>query len=118
MYTEPIKQRGRRGSERGRRQLQSSKHRDKTEQVYSLVNTDGHSTEQERQNTSVSESVVPQERTTSKKRKYEESYLSFEFIPVGWTIVNYVKSRPLKSRLFKKVCDDIGSQHQSLFLHT
>jgi len=33
-------------------------------------------------------------------------------------IVNYVKSRPLQSRLFKKVCEEIGSQHQSLFLHT
>lgn len=33
-------------------------------------------------------------------------------------IVNYVKSRPLQLRLFKKVCEDIGSQHQSLLLHT
>lgn len=33
-------------------------------------------------------------------------------------IVNNIKSRPLQSRLFKKVCEDIGSQHQSLFLHT
>jgi len=33
-------------------------------------------------------------------------------------IVNYVKPRPPQSRLFKKVCEEIGSQHQSLFLHT
>jgi len=33
-------------------------------------------------------------------------------------IVNYIKSRPLKSRLFKKVCEEMGSQHYSLLLHT
>ena len=33
-------------------------------------------------------------------------------------IVNYVKSRPLQSRLFKKACEEVGSQHQSLLLHT
>lgn len=33
-------------------------------------------------------------------------------------IVNYVKSRPLQSRLFKKACEDVGSQHRSLLLHT
>ncbi|XP_060860479.1 zinc finger BED domain-containing protein 5-like [Metopolophium dirhodum] len=42
-----------------------------------LVNTG-----QERQNKLVSEIVLPEERTTSKKRKYDESYLSFGFIPV------------------------------------
>jgi len=43
-----------------------------------LVNTG-----QDRQNKLVSEIVLPQERTTSIKRKYDESYLSFGFIPVG-----------------------------------
>ncbi|XP_060881854.1 zinc finger BED domain-containing protein 5-like [Metopolophium dirhodum] len=33
-------------------------------------------------------------------------------------IVNYIKSRPLQSRLFKKVCEEMGSQHYSLLLHT
>lgn len=33
-------------------------------------------------------------------------------------IVNYVKSRPLQSRLFAKACEEMGSQHQSLLLHT
>jgi len=33
-------------------------------------------------------------------------------------IVNYIKSRPLQSRHFKKVCEEIGSQHYSLLLHT
>ncbi|XP_055908389.1 zinc finger BED domain-containing protein 5-like [Eupeodes corollae] len=33
-------------------------------------------------------------------------------------IVNFVKSRPLQSRLFKLVCKDMGSQYESLFLHT
>ncbi|XP_008183154.1 zinc finger BED domain-containing protein 5-like [Acyrthosiphon pisum] len=33
-------------------------------------------------------------------------------------IVNYIKSRPLQSRLFKKVCEEIGSQHYSVLLHT
>lgn len=48
-----------------------------------MVISEGHSTGQERQNIPASESVVPQERTTSKKRKYDESYLSYGFIPVG-----------------------------------
>lgn len=33
-------------------------------------------------------------------------------------IVNYVKSRPLQSRFFLNTCEDIGSQRQSLLLHT
>nr|XP_034838509.1 zinc finger BED domain-containing protein 5-like [Maniola hyperantus] len=33
-------------------------------------------------------------------------------------IVNFVKTRPLQSRLFKKTCEDMKSQHQSLLLHT
>ena len=33
-------------------------------------------------------------------------------------MVNYVKSRPLKSRLFAKLCEEIGSRHVSLLLHT
>lgn len=33
-------------------------------------------------------------------------------------IINYVKSRPLQSRLFKKVCEEMGSQYQSLLMHT
>src|SRR5580765_7653431 len=48
----------------------------------SLVNTDDRSTKQEGQNTSVKR-VLPQERITSKKRKYDDSYLSFGFISVG-----------------------------------
>lgn len=33
-------------------------------------------------------------------------------------IVNYVKSRPLQSRIFKKICEEMGSQHNLLLLHT
>ncbi|KAJ8882590.1 hypothetical protein PR048_014401 [Dryococelus australis] len=33
-------------------------------------------------------------------------------------MVNYIKSRPLQSRLIKKVCEERGSQHQSLLIHT
>ncbi len=33
-------------------------------------------------------------------------------------IVNYVKSRPLQSILFAKACEEMGSQHQSLLIHT
>lgn len=32
-------------------------------------------------------------------------------------IVNYVKSRPLQSRLFAKACEEMGSQYQSLLIH-
>lgn len=33
-------------------------------------------------------------------------------------IVNYIKSRPLNSRIFTKLCQEIGSEHEQLFLHT
>ena len=34
-------------------------------------------------------------------------------------MINFIKSRPLKSRLFKILCaDDMGSRHTSLLLHT
>ncbi|XP_003740214.1 zinc finger BED domain-containing protein 5-like, partial [Galendromus occidentalis] len=33
-------------------------------------------------------------------------------------IVNYIKTRPLQSRLFKIMCDEMGSSHSSLLLHT
>ncbi|KAJ4926707.1 hypothetical protein JOQ06_014455, partial [Pogonophryne albipinna] len=32
--------------------------------------------------------------------------------------VNYIKSRPLKSRLFSQLCAEMGADHQSLILHT
>jgi len=33
-------------------------------------------------------------------------------------IVNFIKTRPLKSRLFEKICVDMDSQHKRLNLHT
>lgn len=33
-------------------------------------------------------------------------------------IINYIKSRPLQSRLFKILCADMGSEHSCLLLHT
>lgn len=33
-------------------------------------------------------------------------------------IVNFIKSRPLKSRLFKILCNDLGSIHSTLIFHT
>jgi len=33
-------------------------------------------------------------------------------------IINFIKSRPLKSRLFKILCDDMGSLHSTLLFHT
>uniref|UniRef100_K7GDR9 DUF4371 domain-containing protein n=1 Tax=Pelodiscus sinensis TaxID=13735 RepID=K7GDR9_PELSI len=33
-------------------------------------------------------------------------------------IINYIKTRPLQSRLFKIMCEDMGSQHTALLLHT
>uniref|UniRef100_K7FCX8 DUF4371 domain-containing protein n=1 Tax=Pelodiscus sinensis TaxID=13735 RepID=K7FCX8_PELSI len=33
-------------------------------------------------------------------------------------IINYIKTRPLQSRLFKIMCEDMGSQHTALLLYT
>ena len=33
-------------------------------------------------------------------------------------IVNYIKSRPLQTRLFSILCDEMGSEHKTLFLHS
>lgn len=33
-------------------------------------------------------------------------------------IVNFIKSKPLQSRLFQKLCEEMGSLHKSLLLHT
>ncbi|KAI5152134.1 zinc finger BED domain-containing protein 5/7/8/9 [Enteropsectra breve] len=34
------------------------------------------------------------------------------------TMVNYIKSRPLKTRLFKNICSSMEAQYESLLLHT
>ena len=33
-------------------------------------------------------------------------------------IVNFIKIRPLNSRIFKLLCEDIGKTHKALLLHT
>jgi len=33
-------------------------------------------------------------------------------------IVNFIKTKPLQSRLFGKLCEEMGSSHKSLLLHT
>lgn len=33
-------------------------------------------------------------------------------------IINFIKSRPLQSRLFSLLCEDYGSKHKTLLLHT
>jgi len=33
-------------------------------------------------------------------------------------IVNFIKTKPLQSRVFKKLCEEMGSSHKSLLLHT
>ena len=33
-------------------------------------------------------------------------------------LVNYIKTRPVKSRLFEQLCSNMDSQHRRLFLHT
>ena len=33
-------------------------------------------------------------------------------------IVNSIKDRPLQSRMFSKLCNELGSEHSSLLLHT
>uniref|UniRef100_A0A671SGU4 DUF4371 domain-containing protein n=1 Tax=Sinocyclocheilus anshuiensis TaxID=1608454 RepID=A0A671SGU4_9TELE len=33
-------------------------------------------------------------------------------------IITFIKSRPLNARLFKKLCDEVGTEHHQLLLHT
>jgi hypothetical protein len=33
-------------------------------------------------------------------------------------IINFIKTRPLNSRLFSSLCDDMGSEHKQLVLHS
>jgi hypothetical protein len=33
-------------------------------------------------------------------------------------IVNFIKARPLSSRLFKLLCNDMGSEYETLISHT
>lgn len=33
-------------------------------------------------------------------------------------VVNYIKARPLNSRIFTELCEHMGSEHKQLFLHT
>ena len=33
-------------------------------------------------------------------------------------IVNFIKSKPLQTRLFEKLCEEMVSNHKSLLLHT
>ena len=33
-------------------------------------------------------------------------------------IVNFIKSKPLQTRLFEKLCEEMGSNHRTLLLHT
>lgn len=65
-------------------------------------------------NCSSSHCVLHRHALVAKKMPYELKTVLDQAVQ----IVNYVKSRPLQSRLFKKACEDMGSQHQSLLLHT
>jgi hypothetical protein len=33
-------------------------------------------------------------------------------------IINFIKARPLNSRLFSLLCDDMGREHKQLLLHS
>lgn len=33
-------------------------------------------------------------------------------------IINFIKSQPLNARLFNKLCDEVGTEHHQLLLHT
>ncbi|MBN3301706.1 ZBED5 protein, partial [Amia calva] len=36
----------------------------------------------------------------------------------SFPLINFIKSKPLKARLFSIICDDMGSLHTSLLMHT
>jgi hypothetical protein len=52
--------------------------------------------------------------------------LATKIMPVGLTdvleesikMINFIKARPLKARLFAILCEDMGSEHTTLLLHT
>ena len=54
------------------------------------------------------EALVAKKISTSLKNVLDEAV----------KIVNYVKARPLQARLFNILCEEMGSQHMSLLLHT
>jgi len=57
---------------------------------------------------------IHREALAVKKMSTELKTVFDEFVK----IVNYIKSRPLNSRIFTKLCQEMGSEHEQLFLHT
>ena len=40
-----------------------------------------------------------------------------EKLEIVFKIVNYIKTRPLKARLFQRLCDKLGAEHNNLLFY-
>jgi hypothetical protein len=41
-----------------------------------------------------------------------------EVLSTVLSMINYIKTRPVKSRIFERLCEAMGAEHTTLLLHT
>ena len=58
--------------------------------------------------------IIPREALASKEMSSELN----EVLNDAVKVINFIQSRPLNHRLFHSFCQDSGSEHQQLLLHT